>query len=300
MNLEALWHDLECAGYREDLPLWRSLAAQCGGPVLDVGAGTGRVALELAADGVPVVAMDVEATLLASLGHRAAGLPVETACADARSFALARRFSLVLVPMQTLQLLGGTDGRAAFLRRALAHLEPGGLLAAAVADPMGCFDDVHALPPPPAACWVADVRYSSQLRSVAGDGGRAAIHRRREVRGPDGLLTAEDVVLQLDRVTAPDVAREAAALGFVVEPCREVEGDDVVTGARQLERYPPGPGADVEHRPAGGGRQLAPELEVLGIGAALEVVPERERAHVNDPVVTPRRASRSRSSSIAV
>ncbi len=79
MNLAALWHDLECGGYREDLPTWRALAAETGGPVLDVGAGTGRVTLDLAAQGVAVVGLDREEALLAALAHRAAGLEVETA-----------------------------------------------------------------------------------------------------------------------------------------------------------------------------------------------------------------------------
>src|SRR3954453_4937033 len=126
MNLDALWHDLECADYREDLPLWRALAAEAGGPVLDVGAGTGRVTLAPAARGVPVVALDVEAALLAALARRALGLPVDSVVADARRFDLGRRCALVLVPMQTLQLLEGPAGRGAFLRRALAHLRPGG------------------------------------------------------------------------------------------------------------------------------------------------------------------------------
>ena len=59
-----LWHDIECSGYDEDLPLWRALAAEADGPVLDVGAGTGRVSLDLAARGVAVVALDAEASLL--------------------------------------------------------------------------------------------------------------------------------------------------------------------------------------------------------------------------------------------
>jgi SAM-dependent methyltransferase len=222
VNLDALWHDLECGDYREDLPLWRSLAARTGGPVLDVGAGTGRVTLDLASGGLAVVALDIESALLAALAHRAAGLPVETILADARSFELARRFPLVLVPMQTLQLLGGPQGRAAFLRRARAHMEPGGLLAAAVADPMDCFDDVRALPPPAAARWVADVCYSSQLLAVVEDDGRAAIHRRREILGPSERRYGEDVVIHLDRLSASDVAADAAALDFVVEPSQQV------------------------------------------------------------------------------
>lgn len=43
MNLDALWHHLECGAYREDLPLWRALADAAAGPVLDVGAGDGTL-----------------------------------------------------------------------------------------------------------------------------------------------------------------------------------------------------------------------------------------------------------------
>ena len=60
MSLAVRWHDLECGGYDVDLPLWRELAAEAGGPVLDVGAGTGRVALDLARRGVAVTALDLE------------------------------------------------------------------------------------------------------------------------------------------------------------------------------------------------------------------------------------------------
>src|SRR3982751_2600325 len=102
---EVVWHDLECGGYREDLPLWRKLAAAAGGPVLEIGAGTGRVSLDLAARGVEMIALDSDARLLAALAGRADGRPVETLVADARDFSLGRLVPLVLVPMQGLQLL---------------------------------------------------------------------------------------------------------------------------------------------------------------------------------------------------
>jgi SAM-dependent methyltransferase len=218
VNLDALWHDLECGAYEEDLPLWRTLAGAAGGTVLDVGAGTGRVSLDLAARGVGVVAVDVDAALLAALEHRAAGLRVETVVADARELDLGRRFALVLVPMQTLQLLGGRSGRAAFLRRARDHLEPDGLLAAALADAMDCFDEEHDTPPPPDACEIAGVRYASQLVAVEDEGGRAAIHRRREIIGPGERYESQDVVVHMDRVSAHEVAAEASELGFLNEP----------------------------------------------------------------------------------
>jgi SAM-dependent methyltransferase len=231
VNLDALWHDLECGEYREDLPAWRSLAAETGGPVLDVGAGTGRVTLDLAAQGAAVVALDTEAALLAALEHRASGLAVETVVADARAFELTRRVSLVVVPMQTLQLLGGRQGRVAFLRCALTHLEPGGLVAAALADAMDCFDEEHDAPPPPDARDIAEVRYASQLLAVVDDGGRAALHRRREITGPSRPRQAEDVVVHLDRVSAEEVAAEAAQLGFLVEPNRQVPESERYLGS---------------------------------------------------------------------
>jgi SAM-dependent methyltransferase len=231
MRVDVLWHDLECGAYEEDLPLWRELAAAAGGPVLDVGAGTGRVSLDLARRGVPVVALDTDASLLAALEHRAAGLPVETVVADARQFTLGRRFPLVLVPMQTLQLLDGPTGRAGFLRRAFAHLEPGGLLAAAIADAMDCFDEEHDVPPPPDVREVAGMRFASQLLTVIEEDGRAAIHRRREITGPGDDYQAVENVVRLDRVTADDVAAEAAELGFLNEPHRFIPETDEYLGS---------------------------------------------------------------------
>jgi SAM-dependent methyltransferase len=231
MRLDVLWHDLECGAYEDDLPFWRSLAGETGGPVLDVGAGTGRVSLDLATAGVAVVALDADARLLEALRYRAAGLPVETVVADARDFSLARRFPLVLVPMQTLQLLGGRSGRAAFLRRALDHLQPGGLLAVALADAMDCFDDEHDLLPPPDAYDLAGVRYSSQLLKVVAEDGRAAIHRRREVIGPEERYDSVEAVVRLDRVTADEIATEAARLGFLAEPHRYVPETEEYLGS---------------------------------------------------------------------
>jgi SAM-dependent methyltransferase len=231
VNLEAIWHDLDCGAYREDLPLWRALADEAGGPVLDVGAGTGRVSLDLAARGVPVVALDADASLLKALERRAAELRVETVVADAREFSLGRRFSLVLVPMQTLQLLGGPAGRAAFLRRAREHLEPGGRVAAAVADALRCFDADHDVPPPPAVLEIDGVRYASQLRSAVEEDGRAALHRRRVIVGPADRVESRHAVVRLDRVSAREVAAEARGLGFFAEPDRLIPESEEYLGS---------------------------------------------------------------------
>jgi SAM-dependent methyltransferase len=230
-SLQVLWHDLECGGYREDLSLWHELARQAAGPVLDVGAGAGRVTLELAGAGTEVVALDADPALCDALRERAAGLPVEVVCADARAFALGRRFPLVIVPMQTVQLLEGPAGRAAFLRCARAHLAPGGLLAVAIADPLESSEWEAAELPRPDEVERDGVHYVSQPLSVADDGDRAAIHRVRQVLRPDGSRSETDNVIWLDRVPPATFAAEAVAAGLTPAADRHIPQTDEYIGS---------------------------------------------------------------------
>lgn len=226
MNPAVVWHDVECGSYVEDLPLWRELAAAHGaGQILDVGAGTGRVALDLARSGHRVTALDVDAGLLAELERRAGagGLAVATACADARAFDLgAARFSLVLAPMQTVQLLGGPDGRGAFLRAARAHLADGGLVACALADAMEAFDAEHCAPPLPDVLHVGGTTFSSQPVALRDEGERVAIERIRQTVDDTGRRCAEGDVIHLDRLTAAGLVAEARAAGLRAAPPRAI------------------------------------------------------------------------------
>ena len=219
---EVIWHDIECGGYDLDLPLWRELADAEGSPILDVGAGTGRVTLDLARRGYEVVALDQSAELLEALRDRAAGLAVDTVTADAREFAIDRSFPLMLVPMQTLQLMGGAAGRARFLERARDHLGAGGLLAVALADALECFDEEHDQPPPPDLREVGGVVYASRPVRVRDLGGRAAIDRLRQIVALDGTLTTEENVVELDRLAPEALEEEAIAFGLRAERRRRI------------------------------------------------------------------------------
>ena len=238
---EVAWHDVECGGYEADLALWRELAGLADGPVLDLGAGTGRVALDLASHGHEVVALDSEPAFVEACAARAReqGLRLETVCADARTFALDRRFPLVLAPMQVVQLLGDEAGRDAMLARVADHLEPGGLFAPALADPFAGLPAADSLPP------MADtgrrdgwdlastpVNVREDL-SVAGD--RAvAIDRLRRAAGPGGETVEEAATIRLSVFPPEDLAGAAIARGLSRRPDRLVPETEVYVGSTVL------------------------------------------------------------------
>ena len=227
-----IWHDVECGSYDADLPLWRALAADVRGPVLDVGAGTGRVALDLARRGVTVHALDFDAVLLDALTERAAaaGLSVMTHVGDARDFDLGdARFPLIIAPMQTVQLLGGPNGRAGFLRAARRHLEPGGLLVCAIAHVVEVYDEPIQVPVPDIR-EVGGVVYASRPIAVRDDGtGGMVLERLRERVAADGTHETTEDRVRLDYLSAADFEVEAEDEGFTVEERRAVaETDDHV------------------------------------------------------------------------
>ena len=213
----AAWHDVECASYTADLALWRELADERGGPVLDVGCGTGRVALDLASRGHEVVAVDAEPELVRVMAGRARerSLPVQAIAADARSLALGSRHPLAILPMQVAQLLGGAAGRASMLASLRDHLEPGGLLAIALADP---FDDVpveESLPPLPDVLEQDGWVLSSTPIGLRQENGSVAIDRHRQAVSPEGALTEQLATIVLDSVGAEQLAEEGSAAGLL-------------------------------------------------------------------------------------
>lgn len=212
---EAIWHDLECGGYSEDLSFWRQLAAKTGGPVLDIGAGTGRVTLELASAGLAVVALDLDDQLLEVLRERAGTMEVRTLVGDARAFWVGEEFPLCIVPMQTIQLLGGPDGRQSFLQCARSQLVPGAVLAVAVAEELDCFETVDGAPGPlPDVTEIDSVVYSSRPVAVRAESDGFVLERRRETVGADGCLSIERNLIHLDGLDAETLEGEATAAGF--------------------------------------------------------------------------------------
>lgn len=230
MNAKVVWHDVECGAYSADLPLWRHLAREAGGPVLDVGAGTGRVALELARAGHEVTALDVDGELLAELAARAGELPVRTVVADANGFDAGTGYGLVAVPMQTIQLIADREGFFASARRAVAD---GGLVALAIAERLEPFEAEIELPPPDtgeAEGW----RFLSQPTAVREVAEGMRIERLRHAFGPAGERATEPNAIVLAPVTAGELIVEGEAAGLHrhdtlhIAPTPEHVGSEVV------------------------------------------------------------------------
>jgi SAM-dependent methyltransferase len=230
---KAIWHDLECGSYTADLTFWRALAEKVGGPVLDVGAGTGRTALALAQEGHEVVAIDRDDELLSELRERAGGLEVTTIVADARAFWLGLTFPLIIVPMQTIQLLGGAEGRAAFLECAAYHLESPGVLAIAIADELELFDVTDSTLPGPLPDVVEHdgVVYSSRPVAVRTVGDGFELERRRETVTTDGQLTTKQDLIHLDRVDPDALETEAEAVGLRAASRMEIAATEDYVGS---------------------------------------------------------------------
>lgn len=229
LDTGVIWHDVECASYSADLPLWEKLAAAGSGAVLDLGCGTGRVALHLARRGHEVIGLDRDATLLAALRERAGGLPVETVHADAREFALERPVALALAPMQTLQLLEGPEDRVACLRRVAAALAPGGRFAAAILEEMPPPDD--SPPPLPDVREVDGWVYSSLAVEAAVGPDEIVIHRLRQTVSPTGELDEEPNRVRIETFSAAQLEQEAVTVGLAPVERRRIEPTDIHVGS---------------------------------------------------------------------
>jgi SAM-dependent methyltransferase len=216
----AVWHDVECSAYEADLPLWQELAKQAPEGVLDVGAGTGRVALRLAYAGHAVIALDLDPELLAVLEDRAAvaGLSIPTLIADATNFTLEQPVGLVAVPMQTIQLL---PERAGFFASARKALVPGGRVAIAIATDLEAYDGAPPLPPPDVGHsdgWT----YISQPVAIRLHDETVSIQRIRQRVGPHGERVTTDDEIELAVVTPGALAEEAAEHDLEAEELRHI------------------------------------------------------------------------------
>jgi SAM-dependent methyltransferase len=224
-----VWHDTECGAYEADLGLWEELAEEATGPVLDLGCGTGRVALHLARRGHPVTGLDLDPDLVEAFGQRAAGLPGHCVLGDARDFELGTAFGLAIAPMQLLQLLSGAAERIECLSCVERHLEPGGIAAIAIVEAMP--DQTEASPPLPDAREVEGWVYSSLPLGAAFDEEEIVVRRLRQTVSPSGELDEELDEVRLSLLSAATVESEGLEAGLAPAGRRQILPTDDHVGS---------------------------------------------------------------------
>jgi ubiquinone/menaquinone biosynthesis C-methylase UbiE len=206
----APFYDLDLEGYDADVSWYRQLAEQFGSPVLELGCGTGRVAVALAADGVEVVGVDVSESMLAIARERSTAASPSWVEADLRTLALGREFPLVLVPLGGLQHMEELEDLVAAFEAIARHLAPGGSAIVDVEAPLP--DDFTPGPQPLIEHWTrewrpesgSDVLTVSKLVSVEAypSESRRAVTWHFDVQGGEAPLRR--VTAQFDlRTTTP-------------------------------------------------------------------------------------------------
>ncbi len=146
----ARFYDLDTEGLNADLTFWLQLARRTGGPVLEVGCGTGRVLIPLAEAGFSVVGIDVSPAMLAVAREKvkARGLDerVDLVECNALDLNLGRTFPLVFMALNSFGHFAEPGEPERALERMRAHLEPGGLLALDLTNPTpGAFGETTGL-----------------------------------------------------------------------------------------------------------------------------------------------------------
>ena len=124
---------------RSDIPFYAQQAVESGGPVLELGVGTGRVAIPTAQLGIDVVGLDTSEAMLSKAREKLGSLregagSVELIHADMRDFDLRdergarREFPLITIPFRGFLALMTVEDQIRALDRIRRHLRPGGRL----------------------------------------------------------------------------------------------------------------------------------------------------------------------------
>ncbi len=222
-------YDLDVQDDPGDVDLWTALAAEADGPVLELMAGSGRVAVPLAAEGHAVTAVDIDAAMLGRARRRAAAAGPDVAArvelvlgdATAPDAGLGRRFRLAFISLNSILLLPSRAAQRSAWGVLAAHLLPGGVAAVDTWLP-----DAHDLarydgrlhleyhrPDPESGRWVtktAAAQHDSATQTVA----LTTIYEEADPGQPAARWVRRDVVHLL---TADELRAMAEGAGLAIE-----------------------------------------------------------------------------------
>jgi ubiquinone/menaquinone biosynthesis C-methylase UbiE len=211
-----------------DVEWYRDLAKRVGGPVLELGAGTGRVTLAIAGAGVPIHALDSDERMLERLRSKLAAAPADVQArttivpGDMRTFELAERFTLIICPFRAFLHNVTEDDRLACVARVRHHLRPSGRFAFNVFHPSLTFMAQHAGALAGVWRWsglhtLADDGWIVQSEANQYDTVAQVVHslHRYEVFNAAGTLERTSMLrLQLAYLYPADIRRLLESAGF--------------------------------------------------------------------------------------
>jgi SAM-dependent methyltransferase len=121
-------YDPWSASVVEDVSFYLERARRSGGPVVELGVGTGRIAIPLAADGIEVIGVDSSEGMLAVARERAelAGVEVDVRYGDLREPPVEGPVPLVLAPFRSMLHMETDADRRAAVRAVHRLVEPDG------------------------------------------------------------------------------------------------------------------------------------------------------------------------------
>lgn len=135
----AEYYDYEHGGFHEDIDFYRSLIDD--GPVLEVGAGTGRIVESLAQAGIEIWGVEPSAAMLAKAKERLEATPlVRLVHSSVLDIDLGKQFSAVIMSLNTLWHLPDLASQLGAVEVAARHLLPGGLFIVDVSNPLTLAD----------------------------------------------------------------------------------------------------------------------------------------------------------------
>ncbi len=135
-----------------DIEWYQRKAAEYGGPVLELGAGTGRITIPIAKAGIQISAVEIDPAMVQKLQEKVDALGtgvsshVKASVGDMRTFKLDERFALIIIPFHAFLHNQTTEDQRQCLQRIREHLRPGGVLAFNVAYPSLNYMSQHAGP----------------------------------------------------------------------------------------------------------------------------------------------------------
>ncbi len=125
-----------------DVAFYLDRARESGGPVLELGCGSGRIVLPLARDGFETTGLDLSEPMLNVAKARRAAEPepvrhrLTLLKGDMRNFDLKAMFGTAIIAFRSFQMLQTPEDERACLRAVRRHLSPGGRLIVNIFDPL--------------------------------------------------------------------------------------------------------------------------------------------------------------------